>query len=73
MLTAIQSFIQDSLGMSSDDPLRRAELGDQRLWVIYGPEEILACVICDTPSRGLHVELMGFLESIHARYGERFN
>ena len=59
--------------MSSDDPLRSAELGDKTLWVINGPEAILACVISDTPSRGLHDELMALLESIHARYGERFN
>ena len=73
MLTAIQSFIQDSLGMSSDDPLRSAELGNRTLWVINGPEAILACVISGTPPRTLRDELMALLESIHARYGERFN
>jgi len=72
MLSAIQSFIQDSLGMSSDDPLRSAELGDRTMWVINGPEAILACVISGTPPRGLRDELMALLESIHARYGERF-
>lgn len=72
MLTAIQSFIQDSLGMSSDDPLRSAELGNRTLWVINGPEAILACVISGTPPRTLRDELMALLESIHARYGERF-
>jgi OOP family OmpA-OmpF porin len=73
MLTAIQSFIQDSLGMSSDDPLRSAELGDRTLWVINGPEAIVACVISGTPPRDLRDELMAVLESIHARYGERFD
>lgn len=73
MLTAIQSFIQDSLGMSSDDPLRSAELGDRTLWVINGPEAILACVISGTPPRILRDELMALLESMHARYGERFD
>ena len=72
MLSAIQSFIQDSLGMGSDDPLRSAELGDRTMWVINGPEAILACVISGTPPRGLRDELMALLESIHARYGERF-
>ncbi len=72
MLTAIQSFIQDSLGMSADDPLRSAELGDRTLWVINGPEAILACIISGTPPRALRDELMALLESIHARYGERF-
>jgi len=73
MLTAIQSFIQDSLGMSSDDPLRSAELGDRTLWVVNGPEAILACVISGTPPRNLRDELMVLLESMHARYGERFD
>ena len=73
MLTAIQSFIQDSLGMSSDDPLRSAELGDRTMWVINGPEAILACIISGTPPRDLRDELMALLESIHARYGERFD
>lgn len=72
MLTAIQSFIQDSLGMSSDDPLRSAELGNRTLWVINGPEAILACVITGSPPRTLRDELMALLESIHARFGERF-
>lgn len=73
MLTAIQSFIQDSLGMSSDDPLRSAELGDRTLWVINGPDAILACIISGSPPRALRDELMVLLESIHARYGERFD
>ena len=73
MLTAIESFIQDSLGMSSDDPLRSAELGDRTMWVINGPEAILACIISGTPPRDLRDELMALLESMHARYGERFD
>ena len=72
MLTAIQSFIQDSLGMGADEPLRSAELGDRTLWVINGPEAILACVISGSPPRAVRDELMALLESIHARYGERF-
>ncbi len=72
MLTAIQSFIQDSLGMGADEPLRSAELGDRTLWVINGPEAILACVISGSPPRVVRDELMALLESIHARYGERF-
>ena len=59
--------------MSSDDPLRSAELGNRTLWVINGPEAILACVISGTPPRALRDELMVLLESMHARYGERFD
>lgn len=72
MLSAIQSFIQDSLGISSDDPLRSAELGDRTLWVINGPDALLACVISGTPPRDVRDELMALLETIHARFGDRF-
>ena len=59
--------------MSSDDPLRSAELGDRTMWVINGPEAILACIISGTPPRNLRDELMALLESMHARYGEHFD
>ena len=72
MLTAIQAFIQDSLGMSADDPLRSAELGDRSLWIINGPSALLACVIVGTPPRSVREDLTILLETIHARYGERF-
>jgi outer membrane protein OmpA-like peptidoglycan-associated protein len=58
--------------MSSDDPLRSAELGDRTLWVINGPDALLACIISGTPPRTVRDELMALLETIHARYGDRF-
>jgi OOP family OmpA-OmpF porin len=73
MLSAIQSFIQDSLGMSADEPLRSAELGDRTLWIINGPEALLACIISGTPPRTLRDELMAVVEKIHAVYGSRFS
>jgi len=72
MLTAIQAFIQDSFGLSSDEPLRSAELGDRTLWVINGPAAVLACVITGTPPRAVRAELMSLLETLHARFGNHF-
>lgn len=72
MLTAIQSFIQDSFGMTGDEPLRSAELGEQTMWVINGPVAVLACVITGTPPRSVRDELMDLLETLHARFGEGF-
>jgi OOP family OmpA-OmpF porin len=72
MLTAIQSFIQDSFGVSGDEPLRSAELGDRTLWVINGPEAVLACVISGNPPRDVRDELMDLLETMHARFSDRF-
>ena len=73
MLTAIQSFIQDSFGLSDDEPLRSAELGDRTLWVINGPAAALACVISGTPPNPVRGELMLLLETLHSRYGQRFD
>lgn len=72
MLTAIQSFIQDSFGETADEPLRSAELGDRTMWVINGPVAVLACVISGTPPRSARDELMNLLETLHARFGQRF-
>lgn len=72
MLTAIQSFIQDSFGSGMDEPLRSAELGDQTMWVINGPVAVLACVITGTPPRSVRDDLMTLLEMLHARYARQF-
>ncbi len=73
MLTAIQSFIQDSFGMAADEPLRSAELGERTVWVINGPAAALACVISGSPPRAVRAELMVLLETLHARYGNRLS
>lgn len=71
MLTAIQSFIQDSFGLTGDEQLSSAELGGRTLWVISGPSAAIACVISGTPPQILRAELMDILEKIHARFGSR--
>lgn len=70
MLTAIQAFIQDSLQAPEGDKLRGAELGDRTLWVINGPQAVLACLVIGTPPREARDELMRGLETIHARLGD---
>ncbi len=72
MLTAIQAFIQDSLGMAAHEQLRSAELGDRTLWVINGPSAALACVISGAPPHEVRDQLMDALETLHARYGDQF-
>lgn len=72
MLTAIQSFIRDSLGADSHELLRSAELATNTLWVINGPGAVLACVISGQPPRELRNELIENLEGMHIRHGERF-
>ena len=73
MLTAIQAFIQDSLQVPEGDKLRGAELGDRTLWVINGPQAVLACIVIGTPPHQARDELMSGLESIHARFGDELD
>ena len=73
MLTAIQAFIQDSLGASEGDTLRGAELGDRALWVVNGPQAVLACLVIGSPPLELREELMNGLETIHAHHGDELD
>ena len=73
MLTAIQAFIQDSLGMSTSEKLRSAELGDRSLWIVNGPNAVLACVISGSPPLAMRDRLMDTLETLHAQFGDQFD
>ncbi len=72
MLVAIQSFIRDSFGGDENEELRGAEVGDRTLWVINGPEAVLACIISGSPARELRDVLLERLESIHYHHAGRF-
>lgn len=71
MLTAIQAFIQDSLGMPEGEKLRSAELGDRSLWVVNGPDAVLACLVIGSPPHEVRNNMMGALEGIHAHWGDQ--
>ena len=71
MLTAIQAFIQDSLGMPEDEKLRSAELGDRSLWVVNGPDAVLACLVIGSPPHEVRNSLLDALEGIHAHWGDQ--
>ena len=73
MLTAIQAFIQDSLGAPEGDKLRGAELGDRTLWVINGPQAVLACLVIGSPPHEVREQLKDALETIHARFGNELD
>ncbi|MBT8064860.1 MAG: hypothetical protein KJN94_07555 [Gammaproteobacteria bacterium] len=73
MLTAIQAFIQDSLGMPEGDKLRGAELGDRTLWIINGPQAVLACLVIGSPAHEVRDQLMDGLETVHARFGDELD
>ena len=71
MLTAIQAFIQDSLGMPEGEKLRSAELGERSLWVVNGPDAVLACLVIGSPPHEVRNRLLDALEGIHAHWGDQ--
>jgi len=73
MLSAIQAFIQDSLGIAGSEQLRSAELGDRTLWVINGPGASLACLVIGTPPLEVREQLTDTLETLHAQFGDEFD
>lgn len=65
MLTAIQNFLRQSLTDIAEDPLRTVEMGGASLWLINGPDAILAAVIEGEPPLSLREGMHESLESVH--------
>lgn len=66
MLTAIQNFLRQSLTEIAEDPLRTVEMGGASLWLINGPDAILAAVIEGEPPLALREGMHESLEAIHS-------
>ncbi|MGD9265652.1 MAG: hypothetical protein PVJ71_07730 [Lysobacterales bacterium] len=73
MLTAIQSFIQDSMGMEDGEKLRSAELGDRTVWLIDGPRAVLACLVVGSPPLEVREHLRETLEAVHAQFADELD
>jgi hypothetical protein len=65
MLTAIQDFVRDSFAEDKQSGLNTVELGDHTLWVVSGPQAILACAIRGIAPLTLRNKLKEVLEEIH--------
>ena len=75
MLSAIQSFVQDSFGITKDELLESFQVGELTVDIEQGPEAFLAAVIRGNPPRRLRRVFLEALESIHlecARELEKF-
>lgn len=72
MLTAIQTFVQDSFGTPHGQALNTLEVGEYRVLIEQGPQGILACVLRGTAPGYLRAQLQQALESIHLDYAEAF-
>lgn len=68
MLTAIQDFVKDSFGASSNDAVNTLQVGDLTVWIEQGPKAIVAAVIRGLPSAELRYFLKDIIESIHLEF-----
>ncbi len=68
MLTAIQSFIQDSFEVNKNDSLEVLQFGDVKIWLEKGPQAILAGVIRGHPPQDLKLVFQNSLEKIHIKF-----
>lgn len=71
MLSAIQDFIHDSFSVDKSSGLETVELGEQTLWVVAGPQAILACAIRGIAPPELRTEFQKVLEDIHGQYEDK--
>ena len=70
MLSAIQDFVRDSFAEDKKSGLETVELGEHVLWVVAGPQTILACAIRGIAPLSLRTKLQEVLEKIHIDYKE---
>ncbi len=69
MLTAIQSFIEDSFD-SEDAHLQSVEIKNQNFIIATGPKVYLAAVVKGNPTERLKQRFQEIIENIHAEYSE---
>jgi len=70
MLTAIQSYVQDSFGASQDQALNQFQVGDWTVWIEQGSRAYLAGVIRGTPPASLREKFRDALDRIHAEQAD---
>lgn len=68
MLTAIQDFIKDSFGASSEDTVNTLQVGDLTVWIEQGPKALVAAVIRGVPAAEVRLFLKDIIETIHLEF-----
>lgn len=70
MLTAIQDFVRDSFGAYEQTDLNTVQVGGRTVWVLYGPQLMIAAVFFGSPSSDLRASFHAANEYIHRRCGD---
>jgi OOP family OmpA-OmpF porin len=69
MLTAIEAFVRDSFGGTSEDGLDTLRIGNERsIWIEQGHKAYMAAVIRGTPPLELRQRMAEALATIHVRF-----
>ncbi|MEM6783829.1 MAG: OmpA family protein, partial [Bacteroidota bacterium] len=68
MLSAVQTFVRDSFHVDDSEALDALQMGDLTVWLVPGPEAVLAAVIRGTPPQELRLLLAEGIETVHRRH-----
>lgn len=68
MFSAIQSFVQDSFSNDGSALLTDLKVGDYNVWVVNGPNLMMACVLVGDAPEGLKNDLHDALDRIRTEY-----
>ncbi|MEL6769904.1 MAG: OmpA family protein [Bacteroidota bacterium] len=68
MLSAVQTFVRDSFHVDDTEALDALQMGDLTVWLVPGPEAVLAAVIRGTPPQELRLLLTEGIETLHRRH-----
>jgi outer membrane protein OmpA-like peptidoglycan-associated protein len=69
MLSAIQSYARDSFKAPKEDTLESIQVGDLEVWVVSGPQALLAAVIRGHAPASYRATLEKTIEDIHREFG----
>ncbi len=72
MLTAIQTFVQDTFNTPRGQTLNTLEVGECRVLIEHNSQAILACVVRGTAPGYLRAQVQQTLESIQLDYADAF-
>ncbi len=70
MLTAIQDFVHDSFKLEKTEDIDTLQIGELKVWIVRGPQAVLAAVIRGEAPTDLRVLLQETIERIHREYAD---
>ena len=68
MLTAIQDFVKDSFSAAEHAELETVQLSEFHLWILHGPQAILAGAVKGTAPRALRQVFERAVEQVHQKF-----